>query len=43
VRSEKEPNGKFTLKDGKNNMTDFEQTSDGRIVAVSLSLKKGVK
>ena len=24
-------------------MTDFEQTSDGRTVAISLNLKKGVK
>jgi MOSC domain-containing protein YiiM len=43
VRLVKEPNGEFTLKGGENKMTDVEQTSDGRIVAVSLSLKKGVK
>ena len=43
VPSEKEPNGKFSLKGGENKMTDFEQTSDGRTVAISLNLKKGVK
>jgi len=41
--SAKGTNWKFKPKGGKNKMTDVEPTYDGRIVAVSVSLKKGVK
>jgi len=43
VLSAKETNRKFKPKGGKNKMIDVEPTYDGRIVAVSVSLKKGVK
>jgi MOSC domain-containing protein YiiM len=43
VPSAKGTNGKFKPKGRENKMTDVEQTYDGRIVAVSVSLKKGVK
>jgi len=43
VPSAKGANGKFKPKDRENKMTNVKQTRDGRIVAVSVSLKKGVK
>lgn len=43
MRSEKGANEKFNPEVGENKMTDVEQTHHGRIVAVSISLKKGVK